>query len=136
MYFRTNSGCFWIASLIGIKIIPFSAKVSLKVVVTETLSTTTSIATPVKRFCSSTEIPSRSEEHTSELQSRGHLVCRLLLEKKQKNRSLFAVDQPSGDRNDGEDAGQQVFVYGREVERGADVTRDVERVDVVESRDV
>src|SRR5690625_2247061 len=28
------------------------------------------------------DIPSRSEEHTSELQSRGHLVCRLLLEKK------------------------------------------------------
>src|SRR5437870_10197613 len=27
----------------------------------------------------------RSEEHTSELQSRGHLVCRLLLEKKKKN---------------------------------------------------
>src|SRR5690625_5536145 len=26
--------------------------------------------------------PFRSEEHTSELQSRGHLVCRLLLEKK------------------------------------------------------
>src|SRR5690625_6208224 len=29
----------------------------------------------------------RSEEHTSELQSRGHLVCRLLLEK--KNRSYI-----------------------------------------------
>src|SRR5215208_8458528 len=27
----------------------------------------------------------RSEEHTSELQSRGHLVCRLLLEKKKTN---------------------------------------------------
>src|SRR5437660_8922843 len=27
-------------------------------------------------------VPARSEEHTSELQSRGHLVCRLLLEKK------------------------------------------------------
>src|SRR2546422_6052357 len=27
----------------------------------------------------------RSEEHTSELQSRLHLVCRLLLEKKKKN---------------------------------------------------
>src|SRR5439155_22476684 len=27
-------------------------------------------------------IKNRSEEHTSELQSRGHLVCRLLLEKK------------------------------------------------------
>src|SRR5439155_10269693 len=29
-----------------------------------------------------TEPAQRSEEHTSELQSRGHLVCRLLLEKK------------------------------------------------------
>src|SRR5690625_5506368 len=29
----------------------------------------------------------RSEEHTSELQSRGHLVCRLLLEKKKKNQT-------------------------------------------------
>src|SRR5690625_6841665 len=28
----------------------------------------------------------RSEEHTSELQSRGHLVCRLLLEKKKLNK--------------------------------------------------
>src|SRR5690554_6986204 len=28
----------------------------------------------------------RSEEHTSELQSRPHLVCRLLLEKKKKKR--------------------------------------------------
>src|SRR5690625_6659529 len=31
-----------------------------------------------------TEIEQRSEEHTSELQSRGHLVCRPLLEKKNK----------------------------------------------------
>src|SRR5690625_6624160 len=31
----------------------------------------------------------RSEEHTSELQSRGHLVCRLLLEKK-NNRRTYA----------------------------------------------
>src|SRR2546429_4162277 len=29
----------------------------------------------------------RSEEHTSELQSRLHLVCRLLLEKKKKNKN-------------------------------------------------
>src|SRR2546422_8509833 len=29
-------------------------------------------------------MPARSEEHTSELQSRLHLVCRLLLEKKKK----------------------------------------------------
>src|SRR5436305_15345881 len=30
---------------------------------------------------------SRSEEHTSELQSRPHLVCRLLLEKKKKKKT-------------------------------------------------
>src|SRR5690554_7056448 len=30
--------------------------------------------------------PLRSEEHTSELQSRPHLVCRLLLEKKKKKK--------------------------------------------------
>src|SRR2546425_7058387 len=30
--------------------------------------------------------PTRSEEHTSELQSLAYLVCRLLLEKKKKNR--------------------------------------------------
>src|SRR2546422_4541342 len=35
--------------------------------------------------------PSRSEEHTSELQSRLHLVCRLLLEKKkQKLSEIFS----------------------------------------------
>src|SRR5687768_18095908 len=34
----------------------------------------------------------RSEEHTSELQSRLHLVCRLLLEKKKNNkRSLLPI---------------------------------------------
>src|SRR5258706_866386 len=36
------------------------------------------------------KFPSRSEEHTSELQSLTNLVCRLLLEKKKK-------DQPAGD---------------------------------------
>src|SRR3712207_8323365 len=34
---------------------------------------------------------SRSEEHTSELQSRQYLVCRLLLEKKKKNFITFTV---------------------------------------------
>src|SRR5574344_1132877 len=37
----------------------------------------------VRIFCPLTSI-SRSEEHTSELQSPDHLVCRLLLEKKKK----------------------------------------------------
>src|SRR5437870_6630617 len=34
----------------------------------------------------------RSEEHTSELQSRGHLVCRLLLEKKKKISERYHSD--------------------------------------------
>src|SRR2546429_2985991 len=39
--------------------------------------------------------PGRSEEHTSELQSRLHLVCRLLLEKKKKiNHSLIHKARP------------------------------------------
>src|SRR2546422_3559469 len=33
-------------------------------------------------------VPGRSEEHTSELQSRLHLVCRLLLEKKKREQAL------------------------------------------------
>src|SRR5256886_11853625 len=35
------------------------------------------------------EMYARSEEHTSELQSQSNLVCRLLLEKKKKNRSII-----------------------------------------------
>src|SRR3712207_7057027 len=38
----------------------------------------------IARPTSSTQCASRSEEHTSELQSRQYLVCRLLLEKKNK----------------------------------------------------
>src|SRR5256884_2160948 len=41
----------------------------------------------------------RSEEHTSELQSRLHLVCRLLLEKKKTRRAVFGrVPAARGDR--------------------------------------
>src|SRR2546425_8634679 len=48
--------------------------------------------TPGCRMCSgikamSIKLPSRSEEHTSELQSLAYLVCRLLLEKKKKKKS-------------------------------------------------
>src|SRR3712207_7955433 len=37
-------------------------------------------------------LPERSEEHTSELQSRQYLVCRLLLEKKQKKNQLTPIN--------------------------------------------
>src|SRR5258708_12608828 len=49
-----------------------------------------------KRFCSSQEnrcAELRSEEHTSELQSPDHLVCRLLLEK--KNNTTLSFHAPS-----------------------------------------
>src|SRR3712207_7362057 len=39
----------------------------------------------VSRFRAPAEQRDRSEEHTSELQSRQYLVCRLLLEKKKNN---------------------------------------------------
>src|SRR3712207_7999069 len=38
--------------------------------------------------------PPRSEEHTSELQSRQYLVCRLLLEKKKKKQTLQVYIDP------------------------------------------
>src|SRR2546427_2903097 len=45
----------------------------------------------------------RSEEHTSELQSQSNLVCRLLLEKKKKNRHEYAFpymkNKPARTRN-------------------------------------
>src|SRR2546422_5516540 len=44
----------------------------------------------------------RSEEHTSELQSRLHLVCRLLLEKKKKNKTNIVrrnyIEENCGER--------------------------------------
>src|SRR2546425_6921966 len=41
----------------------------------------------------------RSEEHTSELQSLAYLVCRLLLEKKKKQRSLDIYQQLHAELN-------------------------------------
>src|SRR5215208_8505934 len=51
---------------------------------------------PCTRRRSRPSTASRSEEHTSELQSRGHLVCRLLLEKKKKN-IINGVKRPNKD---------------------------------------
>src|SRR2546430_13462072 len=47
------------------------------------------ILDPVDKLLES-HFVSRSEEHTSELQSQSNLVCRLLLEKKKLNRSHYA----------------------------------------------
>src|SRR3712207_7410555 len=47
------------------------------------------VAVKLNRAASSKRMTSRSEEHTSELQSRQYLVCRLLLEKKKYIPFLF-----------------------------------------------
>src|SRR2546422_4872687 len=44
------------------------------------------LGAPARRVRGALAAGDRSEEHTSELQSRLHLVCRLLLEKKKKKR--------------------------------------------------
>src|SRR2546428_10346087 len=46
----------------------------------------------LSRLISSSSAPTRSEEHTSELQSRSDLVCRLLLEKKNSGVVFLRVD--------------------------------------------
>src|SRR2546427_8772677 len=46
------------------------------------------LVTPTR--ASGRRAPSRSEEHTSELQSQSNLVCRLLLEKKKSNNDTTA----------------------------------------------
>src|SRR3989442_9662699 len=59
----------------------------------------------------------RSEEHTSELQSRPHLVCRLLLEKKKKKKVVPAREEDSlgadGVRNSNSGGGIRVEQRGR-----------------------
>src|SRR5258707_8845604 len=42
------------------------------------------------------EVPMRSEEHTSELQSRQYIVCRLLLEKKKKKKIWIKKNRGKG----------------------------------------
>src|SRR3989454_10778117 len=46
----------------------------------------------IRLFAGLYSVPSRSEEHTSELQSPCNLVCRLLLEKKKKKHIVLSVD--------------------------------------------
>src|SRR2546430_10171714 len=75
------------------------------------ISTVTAIRTTTKglmirprpptgfRLTSTSETSRRSEEHTSELQSQSNLVCRLLLEKKKKNRIYLMLNHDIDDDN-------------------------------------
>src|SRR2546422_6688300 len=63
-----------------------------------------SAGTPSRVACpSSSSSALRSEEHTSELQSRLHLVCRLLLEKKKKRAVLRPLAHASSSVLEGEE---------------------------------
>src|SRR5688572_32156648 len=53
----------------------------------------------------------RSEEHTSELQSQSNLVCRLLLEKKKKEKQCWETIQT--DYDDLSDQDRQQLTYGQ-----------------------
>src|SRR2546422_3296381 len=58
--------------------------------ITSTPRAAIALASAVMRSVGGGEVrPTRSEEHTAELQSRLHLVCRLFLEKKKKNKMRY-----------------------------------------------
>src|SRR2546422_6820811 len=61
----------------------------------DAVGTLTAIAARTSRIKLGTGVLVRSEEHTSELQSRLHLVCRLLLEKKKKTQRTRHVKRSS-----------------------------------------
>src|SRR5471030_3518103 len=52
--------------------------------------------------------PSRSEEHTSELQSLRHLVCRLLLEKKKNKDKLVLIEKKKTEIKDKQNEGKKI----------------------------
>src|SRR5687768_17644311 len=56
------------------------------------VASNTSVLERIPNIVQSAEARIRSEEHTSELQSRLHLVCRLLLEKKKKKKTTTSAN--------------------------------------------
>src|SRR2546430_6696352 len=52
------------------------------------------ISTPITTTNAASVSGTRSEEHTSELQSQSNLVCRLLLEKKKQNHTEEPISRP------------------------------------------
>src|SRR3712207_8451504 len=63
-----------------------SSSIDGRAMLTMETSSTTMNCTAHSKASASQRRELRSEEHTSELQSRQYLVCRLLLEKKKKNK--------------------------------------------------
>src|SRR5690625_5516459 len=70
----------------------------------------------------------RSEEHTSELQSRGHLVCRLLLEKKKKRPKVRRRKEKKGKHQGKRNGRIQAYTTRRQGQRNK-IQGDIKRYD-------
>src|SRR5690554_7027472 len=77
------------------------------------------ISTDWKRVKIFKPVSVRSEEHTSELQSRPHLVCRLLLEKKKKKEIKTQIDNNANNRIVKVSATRKNKVPTRSIDQGA-----------------
>src|SRR5690625_6334246 len=87
--FLNSRNVWWLSTLIpnteafsALYIFILSRVVHISAVQTPVKASGKKSKTTFPFLVSSKRVVSRSEEHTSELQSRGQLVCRLLLEKK------------------------------------------------------
>src|SRR3989442_9217790 len=74
------------------RIFPATSKLALKISMPTTPSAHATPGAPGSIRHADFEREFRSEEHTSELQSRPHLVCRLLLEKKKNKKFMASSD--------------------------------------------
>src|SRR5207253_10150241 len=72
----------WVLLLAGLALAPPSIALAQASRADDELAEARRLNQEAATLYSSGKLAARSEEHTSELQSRGHLVCRLLLEKK------------------------------------------------------
>src|SRR5215471_6533387 len=72
--------------------IPTEMRISVGVIPSRNRSSSGMSECVIAAGCeASVSVPPRSEEHTSELQSRRDLVCRLLLEKKKKKKNIIFI---------------------------------------------
>src|SRR5690625_6229616 len=83
LYLRSPVRVEWGSRALELRMVMFLAVSVMNPLILKWM-TVTPFAHPFSIPRKSTPLSPRSEEHTSELQSRGHLVCRLLLEKKNK----------------------------------------------------
>src|SRR3712207_9305062 len=82
IFFFNDSAPAVIYPLSLLDALPIWGRETVKACATACATTSAGIARPAARAIAPCKRDNRSEEHTSELQSRQYLVCRLLLEKK------------------------------------------------------